>query len=181
MFPDDAEDIRAHRWFKNFPWDRINDINPPFVPRITSLEDTHYFDESDARSELMASCKSDELKTRPEDVRWMLRDCRPAVQNMAIDLIATPYDSLRLRSADRRIDKSSSLTAEEKKVLKTFLHTYGKKERKRPRDILLRDRATKKVAMRVRRETAFLGYTWSRMRPGGYVRPNSATHEDIGS
>ena len=47
----------------------------------------------------------------------------------------------------------------------------GRKERKRPRDILLRDENTKNTVMDVRMETAFLGYTWRRMRPGGYMMP----------
>ncbi|EAQ93651.1 hypothetical protein CHGG_01886 [Chaetomium globosum CBS 148.51] len=40
----------------------------------------------------------------------------------------------------------------------------GQRERRRPRDKLLRDRRTCAVAMEVRRRTAFLGYEWTRMR-----------------
>ncbi|KAG6040481.1 hypothetical protein E4U41_000424 [Claviceps citrina] len=173
VFPDDAEDIKAHRWFKNFPWDRIHVISPPFIPHITSLDDTHYFDESDAFSEPMASSDDSEpADPKPEDIRWVLRECRPIVQNLAIELLATPYDSARMRSADRRIDRTFNITPEERKTLKAFLRMYKKKERKRPRDILLRDVRTKTVAMNVRKRTAFTGYTWRRMRPGGFLRPN---------
>ncbi|KAG5999851.1 hypothetical protein E4U21_006213 [Claviceps maximensis] len=173
VFPDDAEDIKAHRWFKNFPWDRIHVISPPFVPHITSLDDTHYFDESDPFSEPVASCdESEPGDPRPEDIRWILRECRPVVQNLAIELLATPYDSARLRSADRRIDRTFDISPEERKTLKAFVRMYKKKERKRPRDIVLRDPSTKTVAMNVRKKTAFTGYTWRRMRPGGYLTPS---------
>ncbi|KAK2589548.1 hypothetical protein QQS21_012773 [Conoideocrella luteorostrata] len=177
VFPDDAEDIKAHRWFKNFPWDRIHTLNPPFIPHITSLDDTHYFDESDHVTEPMASSETEPMDPKPEDVRWVLRECRPVVQNLAIELLATPYDSARLRSADRRIDRTFNITPDERKTLKTFLRMYGRKERKRPRDILLRDQNTKAIALSVRKKTAFMGYTWRRMRPGGYITPSLATYK----
>ncbi|KAG5972876.1 hypothetical protein E4U56_005588 [Claviceps arundinis] len=178
VFPDDAEDIKAHRWFKDFPWDRIHVISPPFIPNITSLDDTHYFDESDPFSEAMASSDDSEAADlNPEDIRWVLRECRPVVQNLAIELLATPYDSARLRSADQRIDRTFDITPGERKTLKTFVRMYKKKERKRPRDILLRDPRTKAVAMGVRKRTAFTGYTWRRMRPGGYLAPSVIPRE----
>ncbi|KAG6122650.1 hypothetical protein E4U14_005781 [Claviceps sp. LM454 group G7] len=178
VFPDDAEDIKAHRWFKDFPWDRIHVISPPFIPNITSLDDTHYFDESDPFSEAMVSSDDSEAADpNPEDIRWVLRECRPVVQNLAIELLATPYDSARLRSADQRIDRTFDITPGERKTLKTFVRMYKKKERKRPRDILLRDSRTKAVAMGVRKRTAFTGYTWRRMRPGGYLAPSLIPRE----
>ncbi|QPG99806.1 hypothetical protein C2857_002598 [Epichloe festucae Fl1] len=177
VFPDDAEDIKAHRWFKNFPWDRIHAISPPFIPRITSLDDTHYFDESDHFTELMASSETEPADPKPEDIRWVLRDCRPVVQNLAIELLATPYDSARLRSTDRRIDRTFHITPAERKTLKAFLRMHKRKEQKRPRDILLRDLSTKTTAMNVRKRTAFMGYTWRRMRPGGYLTPRAAPYE----
>ncbi|KAG6177965.1 hypothetical protein E4U27_004052 [Claviceps purpurea] len=178
VFPDDAEDIKAHRWFKDFPWDRIHVISPPFIPNITSLDDTHYFDESDPFSDAMVSSDDSEAADlKPEDIRWVLRECRPVVQNLAIELLATPYDSARLRSADQRIDRTFDITPGERKTLKAFVRMYKKKERKRPRDILLRDSRTKAVAMGVRKRTAFTGYTWRRMRPGGYLAPSVIPRE----
>lgn len=170
VFPDDAEEIKAHRWFKDFPWDRVHTISPPFIPHITSIEDTHYFDESEPIEDSSASSPST-VDVTPDDVRAILHDFRTYVQNIAIDLISAPYDSARLRSADHRIDSVFKLTVNERKVLKHFIRTYGRKERKRPRDILLRDENTKDVVMDVRRETAFMGYAWRRMRPGGYMAP----------
>jgi hypothetical protein len=58
---------------------------------------------------------------------------------------------------------------EEKEMLKHFVRLYGQKERKRPRDILLRDQDLKEGVMDIRKKTAFMGYAWRRMRPGGYT------------
>ncbi|XP_044724811.1 kinase [Hirsutella rhossiliensis] len=170
VFPDDAEDIKAHRWFKHFPWDRIHTISPPFVPNIASMEDTHYFDESEPIQSLTnSSCPP--VEVTPDDVRAILHEYRAFVQNMAIDLIMEPYDSTKLRGDDHKIDSTLRLTSNERKMLKQFIRMYGRKEPRRPRDILLRDGGTKDVVLEVRKKTAFIGYTWRRMRPGGYTLP----------
>lgn len=170
VFPDDAEDIKAHRWFKHFPWDRIHTISPPFVPNIVSMEDTHYFDESEPMESLTnSSCPP--IEVTPDDVRTILHEFRTYVQNMAIEFIAHPYDSAKLRGDDHTIDSTLKLTSNERKMLKQFIRMYGKKEPRRPRDILLRDESTRDVVMEVRKKTAFIGYTWRRIRPGGYALP----------
>lgn len=168
VFPDDAEDIKAHRWFKNVPWDRLQTLSPPFVPRIFSPEDTHYFDESEPIEDWSESSPSTAGLT-PEEVRTILVDFRVSVQNLAIQLIGTPFDSSKLRTIDQEISSVEALETNEKDVLKQFMRLYGRKERKRPRDRLLRDENTKSLVMEVRKQTAFMGYTWKRMRPGGYV------------
>lgn len=168
VFGDDAEDIKAHRWFKNVPWDQLHTLSPPFVPRIDSVEDTHYFDESEPIEDWSESTPSPGGLS-PDDVKTILCDFREGVQIMAMQLVATPYDSAKLRTIDQQIDAIAALAAEEKEVLKHFVRLYGRKERKRPRDRLLRDEGTKNVVMEVRKQTAFLGYTWRRMRPEGYI------------
>ncbi|KAK9786936.1 putative Protein kinase domain-containing protein [Seiridium cardinale] len=105
VYPHDAEDIKAHKWFRNIPWDRLHLISPPFVPRISSLEDAHYFDEDKPISDWSKSQPGTETEAMGEN---------------------------------------------------------GKKERKRPRDVLLRDRQTKETVMGIRKQSAFLGYTWTR-------------------
>lgn len=47
VFPYDAEDIKAHKWFKGVPWDRLHELDPPFVPLIRGPDDTQYFDEDE--------------------------------------------------------------------------------------------------------------------------------------
>ncbi|KAK5990884.1 Serine/threonine-protein kinase cbk1-like protein [Cladobotryum mycophilum] len=170
VFPDDAEDIKAHRWFKNIPWERLQTLTPPFVPQISNVEDTHYFDESEPIED-MSNSSAEVVDLTSQDIQSMLRDFRPSVQNMATHLVSTPYDSGALRSRDYKIDSMLTFAPEEKEMLKRFVRQYGKKVPKRPRDIILRDEKVKEAAMDVRRQTAFMGYTWRRIRPGGYMMP----------
>ncbi|KAH6634043.1 hypothetical protein B0J18DRAFT_415123 [Chaetomium sp. MPI-SDFR-AT-0129] len=46
VFPYDAEDLKAHKWFRHIPWERLHQIEPPLVPKLRSVNDTHYFDDS---------------------------------------------------------------------------------------------------------------------------------------
>ena len=55
VYPCDAEEIKAHRWFRDLPWDRLHTMVPPFVPQIASAEDTHYFDEEEPISDFSES------------------------------------------------------------------------------------------------------------------------------
>ncbi|KAH6961294.1 kinase-like domain-containing protein [Fusarium avenaceum] len=168
VFPDDAEDIKAHRWFKNTPWDRLQSMPPPFTPNLKSDDDAHYFEESEPLEEWSESIPSN-VFLNSEDVGELLFGFDAHVQQKAMELIKTPFDAAKLRSIDRDLDASKEFQPTEKATLKQFVRFYGHKERKRPRDMLLRDRNTKKTSLRIRKETAFMGYTWRRMRPGGYV------------
>jgi len=105
------------------------------------------------------------VSSKVDEARKALLGFRRSIAKWAITAIATPYDSSRLRNMDAQIDDMPGLVHEEQLYLKQFVRTFGKKDRKRPRDRLLRDRATRGLVMEVRKRTAFLGYTWRRMRP----------------
>ncbi|KAF4964284.1 hypothetical protein FSARC_7779 [Fusarium sarcochroum] len=168
VFPDDAEDIKAHRWFGNTPWGRLHSIPPPFTPNLKSDDDAHYFDESEPFEDWSESIPSG-IFLNSDDVRELLVGFDTHVQEKAMELIKTPFDVAKLRGIDRDLDASTELQPTDKAALKQFVRFYGHKERKRPRDMLLRDKDSKKASLRIRKETAFMGYTWRRMRPGGYV------------
>ncbi|KAM0498088.1 hypothetical protein ACHAP8_006540 [Fusarium lateritium] len=170
VFPGDAEDIKAHRWFKNTPWERLQSMPAPFTPNLQSDDDAHYFDESEPFEDWSESMPSG-IYLNTEDVRELLFGFDTHVQQKAIELIKVPFDAAKLRSMDRDIDVAKDLKPSEKATLKQFVRFYGHKERKRPRDMLLRDKSTKKISLRIRKDTAFMGYTWRRMRPGGYIEP----------
>ncbi|UKZ66752.1 uncharacterized protein TrAtP1_007923 [Trichoderma atroviride] len=163
VFPNDAEDIKAHRFFKPIPWDTIQNITPPFIPHINSLEDSHYFDESEPLDDWIESA-TERPGLTDEEVRWVLRGYGMAVQNVAIRLINVPFDSGALRSRDLEIDSMSAFDDEEKELLKRFTREYGRRVPKRPRDIILRDENMKETAMMVRKQSAFMGYAWHSVR-----------------
>jgi protein-serine/threonine kinase len=217
VFPFDAEDIKAHKWFRGVPWERLHQLDPPFVPQLRAVDDTHYFDEDEqisdwsesetSESELPEGKESPETMKRQiaplqtqqvdgalteaaiaaavklrsrakvEEARLALRGLRRSVQNWALAVIATPYDNSRLRDLDAQIEGLPGLALVERNMLRQFIRNFGRKDRKRPRDRLLRDRNTRRVVMDVRKKTAFLGYTWRRMRPP--VRRDSITGGEI--
>ena len=163
VFADDAEDIKAHRWFKSVPWDRLHTLSPPFIPQVDGAEDTHYFEESEPIEDWSES-RGSSCDLTQEEVRELLSDFRPGVQNVAIELVAKPFDPTKLRSIQTSVSLMNTVSSEEKEILKAFVRLYGRKERKRPRDRLLRDDKTKDIVMDIRKKTAFMGYTWRRMR-----------------
>ncbi|KAK0618448.1 hypothetical protein B0T17DRAFT_619041 [Bombardia bombarda] len=199
VFPQDAEDIKSHRWFKGVPWERLHEVDPPHVPQLCSVDDTHYFDEDDEISDWSDSetSESEQQKdvqghfnpnptpypspplapqpagdtrsphaiAKEDEARMALRGIRRSVQKWAMATIVVPYDSTRLRNIDAQIDSMPGISPAERAVLRQFVRNFGRKERKRPRDRLLRDRNTRGISMEVRKKTAFLGYTWRRMRP----------------
>lgn len=87
-----------------------------------------------------------------------------------------PYDSLRLRNFEIQVDAEPGLRATERDTLKALVRVYGKKEKKRPRDRLLRDPATKRVAMELRKKTAFIGYDWKRIQAHTQAQTQTLTN-----
>lgn len=170
VFPDDAEDIRAHKWFIGTRWDQIHNQRPPFLPTLSSAEDTKYFEESEPPEDWSDSSPGAGLS--PDEIQSQLSDYRDRVQHIAINLVAEPHDSASLRMIDSELEHTPDLTDHEVALLKHFVRVFGRRQRKRPRDVLLRDANFKDVVMEVRKSTAFVGYTWRRMprmAPTGYV------------
>ncbi|KAJ4394514.1 hypothetical protein N0V93_003732 [Gnomoniopsis smithogilvyi] len=87
-------------------------------------------------------------------------DC--SVQQAVHSWLAVPYDSIRLRNFELQVDAEAGLRASERDALKAIVRMYGKKEKKRPRDRLLRDPSTRKAVLEERKKSAFLGYDWQR-------------------
>ncbi|KAM7196148.1 serine/threonine-protein kinase [Naviculisporaceae sp. PSN 640] len=220
VFPNDAEDIKAHKWFRSIPWDHLHEIQPPFVPDLSGQDDTRYFDDDEDISDWSESESSERnyqnddcghgdpenastpldsstcppsTSRRPppvpdhinvateeategrraagisqqkeQEARLALRGFWPSIQNWALDAISKPYDSNGLRELDAKIDGIPDLQIADRYMLKQFLRVFGRKERKRARDRLLRDRKTKGLVMEERKKTAFIRYAWRRIRP----------------
>ncbi|KAI6318737.1 hypothetical protein MCOR30_008845 [Pyricularia oryzae] len=233
VFPYDAEDIKAHRWFRHIPWEHLHKLTPPFVPQIRSADDTKYFDEdedpisdwSDTEPSTPGGCEAETTivgtavattistvdavngattaisvavdspvdsprtsrnynggvvtaltrqQVREAEIATWLRGFQRSIQKAARHWVQVPYDALRLRNIDLRIESLPDLTIEQREILRRFVRLYGRKEKKRPRDRLLRDRQTKGVVLELRKRNAFLGYTWRRMRPGALQEMASA-------
>ncbi|KAG9238654.1 kinase-like domain-containing protein [Amylocarpus encephaloides] len=178
VYPHDAEDIKSHKWFRDIQWEYIHMMTPPFVPRIKAMDDTHYFDEEEPISDI-----SDSKSASPapeEEVDEALRKFNREIQILARGYIARPYDSTRLRKVEKEID-NFVMTDEQKEYLKSFVKHYCRKEKKRPRDKLLRDRETSSKVLELRKRSAFLGYTYRRFRGGRQIigRSGNCVHMPV--
>lgn len=276
VFPYDAEDIKAHKWFRGVPWERLHELDPPFVPLLRSTDDTQYFDDEEPITDLSDSDDEDEdealprpeisvpvvernmidgldgasasgpvvqqemhktvpdpgssaattinhvhlpltpdssppspvrreaqssatpkaaatpvvaaaepvaativtnaSRKRAEREALLAKTLQPfhcGIQAAVRSWLNVPYDSLRLRNFEIQVDAEPGLRATERDTLKALVRVYGKKEKKRPRDRLLRDPATKRLAMELRKKTAFIGYDWKRIQV--YTQAQSQT------
>lgn len=135
---------------------------PPFVPNIKSMDDTHYFDEEDPISDFSDSHSSPPPTAK--EIDDALKPFNREIQVIVREWIARPHDSLKLKKVEREID-AFFMTEEHKDYLKAFVKHYGQKERKRPRDRLLRDKDLAPKVLELRKRGAFLGYTYRRFRP----------------
>ncbi|KKY25365.1 putative serine threonine-protein kinase cbk1 [Phaeomoniella chlamydospora] len=59
VYADDADEIKAHKFFRGIKWNELHLRKPPFVPRVKSWEDTKYFDEDEPVSDVESSSDSD--------------------------------------------------------------------------------------------------------------------------
>ena len=161
VYAHDAEDIKCHKFFRGIDWQHLHLMNPPFVPNIRSTEDTHYFDEEDPISDFSEST----LGPSPtiENIADALKPFKPSIQLLAAEFIEKPHNSITFRRFEKQI-QNLDISDEQKTYLKEFGRLYGPKERKRPRDKLLRDLETAPRVLELRKRGAFLGYTYRRIR-----------------
>lgn len=215
VYSHDAEDIKAHKWFRDLPWDQLHQLPPPFIPQISSLEDTHYFDEEEPISDWSESQSEGSMTSqdmvgdyalaglaalggrgnpgghptmfsgtpastgkrsgalKAAAMQAELATFPPHWRGMMAHFVATPYDPVKLKRMDQEMEGVAMAAAyggggadaaAACAKMKAFVREYGRRERKRPRDRLLRDRRTRGVALKVRKQTAFLGYTYRRRR-----------------
>jgi hypothetical protein len=152
VYPNDAEDIKSHPFFRNIQWSQLHQTRPPFVPRVHGGQPiTKYFDDE---AEIMSA--SDHLDSssyealREEVIPDIADHARenetaPLVQPTAQQNgIATPAQALFAKS------------------LQEMKRRKG--EKKRPRDKLLRDPEVGRTVLEIRKKGAFVGYTYRRPR-----------------
>ncbi|KAK1521791.1 hypothetical protein CPAR01_14708 [Colletotrichum paranaense] len=183
VFNNDASEIKAHPWFRGVPWEAIRSSRPEWIPHIQSYADSHYFEEDEPISDWSDSMDSEiaEGSENLDDLRlrFLQYDFEDDVRCLATEFISKPYDSSKLKRFDRDIDDHAFLEDVEKAFLKWYVRRVGRKECKRPRDKLLRDRWVKEEVLQMRKRTAFLGYSWRRKdmasrRPVGTVYPTNS-------
>lgn len=164
---DDAVEIKAHRWFRGIDWENLHRVTPGFTPYLCGAGDTRYFEEDEPVSDWSAS----EDRVKPiealEKIRKVFRHHGYSTRSIRsiMGSFSQLNDALGLRQIEQTIEGFTRLTDNSKGVIKHYARTFGRKENKRPRDILLRDKGTVADVMEVRKQTAFLAYIWLKPPP----------------
>jgi len=156
VYPDDAGDIKSHPFFKSIRWDELHLRKPPFVPKIKSWEDTKYFDE-----EPISDLDDTSSETSPQNLPdTSSKDCNnlntyhthAAGAESGLHDIEEPQKDVKAKQNEGPAIVSKPPGTIYKR----------KKEKKRPRDKILRDEEVAKQALDIRKRRAFLGYTYRR-------------------
>lgn len=150
VYPDDATDIKAHHFFHRIAWDRLHLTRPPFVPDVSGGDDTKYFDEEEPISDV------DDAASRshtPEVSDVEMADAYPGASVTQVDGAPSQVKAERDLVAEGRINtKDGGDRAEANRL----------KDKKRPRDKVLRDKEVGRKVLELRKKGAFLGYTYRR-------------------
>ena len=148
VYPDDATDIKAHSFFRRVSWDRLHLARPPFVPDISGRDDTKYFDEEEPISDVDdGASQSDQRDGSNEQMR------------------EAAFGTARMTQVDGAQGHSelpSNIAAPGNGASGREGEASRVKDKKRPRDRVLRDKDVGRRILDIRKKGAFLGYTYHR-------------------
>ena len=151
VYPNDASDIKSHPFFRGIQWDIHGQSKPPTVPVVKSWEDTSYFDDGGY------SCESDGKSPGQVELGDKV-EVKPSAK--VPPAAACPNPPGGEKQAGPRINLAPSQAAKAQRV-----EMVKKAREERARDKILRDDRVGKKAMDMRKESAFLGYTYRRPGP----------------
>ncbi|KAJ5349117.1 uncharacterized protein MYU51_011957 [Penicillium brevicompactum] len=137
VYPNDATDIKIHPFFRGIRWQDLHLCQPPMVPRVRNWEDTRYFENAVSELEKNAQLPEQQSEDTCPGAEAGAPTEKPVVGDQSAGAATTPAPNKA-----NVIDK--------------------KKEKKRPRDKILRDKQLNKAALDIRKNGAFLGYTYRR-------------------
>lgn len=162
VYPDDADDLKNHPFFYGIPWDNMQEFTPPFVPRVQSWEDTKYFDDEGPISDIESATS--------EDSGHAIR-----LETPLLDPGCHQQESQRIVPEDR----NSSVAVQTKTLPPPpYIKSKKPKEKKRPRDKILRDPNCGKVALQMRKDSAFIGYGYSKPKRLSEVIEEALVNEE---
>ncbi|KAH6644442.1 hypothetical protein C7974DRAFT_371562 [Boeremia exigua] len=154
VYPNDAEDIKAHPFFRDVQWSTLHLQRPPFVPRVHGGQPiTKYFDDE---NEIMSA--SDHLDSSSYEVAQVDGAIVVEGAEMLGEQESTP-------KADPILQQEIGSSCAYEQICQKFQKIRRrKKEKKRPRDKILRDPEVGGVVLEIRKKGAFIGYTYRRPR-----------------
>ena len=177
-----AEEIKAHKYFQGIPWSQMHLAQPPFVPRVKENQSiTKYFEEEkdilsgDSSSYFSIKERIDENADEEQlrntfgqyYERWKaerfdkekrelgIEDCSKSELDRIKEHFGPDYEKWRAGRIVQVCEERAEQVVESKLP-------KPRKERKRPRDKLLRDPGVARKVMELRKKNAFFGYTYRR-------------------
>ncbi|KAF2850273.1 Serine/threonine-protein kinase-like protein cbk1 [Plenodomus tracheiphilus IPT5] len=154
VFPNDAEDIKAHPFFRNIQWSTLHMTRPPFIPRVHGGQPiTKYFDDE---AEIMSA--SDHLDSSSYENAAFDGIPTACITGLLPDEAPTPTPESVLAPGQAPVPAYEQVCRGFQKIRRR------KKEKKRPRDKLLRDPQVGRAVLELRKKGAFVGYTYRRPR-----------------
>ena len=159
VYPDDAADIKAHPFFHDLVWDSLHLSRPPFIPAVESQDDTRYFDDDDSIS--------DTEDTSSDNVVQETLMSESPLEAFQVDGKQGWANRTMSALGHRMADEKLGLRKDGNKDVDLDAKAGNKKirEKKRPRDRMLRDKEVGRTVLELRKQGAFLGYTYR--RPSG--------------
>ncbi|KAJ5759640.1 hypothetical protein N7520_006796 [Penicillium odoratum] len=139
VYPNDAADIKAHPFFRGIRWNELHMTQPPLIPRVRNWEDTRYFEDWKGIANIDETIQQSDLEESDEDC-----DEKPDY------------------APEQPVPGATAAVAEA--ATKKAQDAEKRRERKRPRDKILRDKKIGKAALEIRKKGAFLGYTYRRSK-----------------
>jgi hypothetical protein len=152
VYPNDAVDIKAHPFFRGIKWDKLHQSSPPFIPKVNGWEDTRYFEDAGSvidHGAFSASTDAQDSGDENEEVEGKQKN--PAYNQK---------EPLQDQGSYRRPSPNDNTSSDA--VEPPTKDRRKRKDKKRPRDKMLRDKKIQKTVLKMRKEGAFLGYTYRR-------------------
>lgn len=152
VYPNDANGIKMHPFFRGIRWDSHGQSTPPFVPEVQDWADTSYF--------------SDEVSSDKDNGQYLNQAKRNEGPQSNTPAAATPNSSPANTGpcpCCGKMPQVNQAPLPEAKADETAKKKKAKQER--ARDKILRDDSVGAKAMEMRKQGAFLGYTYRRPKP----------------
>ncbi|CAO2652261.1 Nn.00g005440.m01.CDS01 [Neocucurbitaria sp. VM-36] len=154
VYPNDAEDIKAHPFFRSIQWSTLHMTRPPFIPRVHGDQlITKYFDDE---AEIMS--ESDHLDSSSYEAAELIDLAEIGAAGILGEEESTPIAEPGSNNIKMPVTAYEQICKSIKNVRRR------KKEKKRPRDKLLRDPLVGRTVLEIRKKGAFIGYTYRRPR-----------------
>lgn len=159
VYPNDANEIKFHPFFRGIRWDTHGQSTPPFVPEVRNWADTSYFTDEGH------SVKDDRQHSNQANADKKPGANPPATASPSPADIGPCPCCGQTPQANRASPPGAKTeeTAKKKKV-----------KQERARDKILRDDRVGTKAMEMRKQGAFLGYTYRRPKPMAFALNNGS-------